>query len=179
MDVYFLNTQPHFLGDPITIGSAPSPKEISNTPRYATSKIKLASDSAKTLKEKALKEQERVLNKEELAHEQELERMADKGKDQSDLAASPDDEILQARFYEEERRQALEESSMVAKESLSSGNQTYIDPNEKIEEEPQVKKSHRNAVSAKILKRSMVTLGIITKIEKALTNCQSFFLKFW
>lgn len=142
LDVYFLNTQPHFLGDPITIGSAPSPKEISNTPRYATSKIKLASDSAKTLKEKALKEQERVLNKEELAHEQELERMADKGKDQSDLAASPDDEILQARFYEEERRQALEESSMVAKESLSSGNQTYIDPNEKIEEEPQVKKSH-------------------------------------
>ena len=64
---------------------------------------------------------------------------------------------------------------MVAKESLSSGNQTYIDPNEKIEEEPQVKKVIQNAVSAKILKRSMVTLGIITKIEKALTNCQSFF----
>lgn len=40
LDIYFLNTQPTFLGDPVQIGSSPMPKQISNKPKHITSKPK-------------------------------------------------------------------------------------------------------------------------------------------
>lgn len=46
LDVYFLNTQPTFLGQPIQIGSSPLPKQPSNMPKHATSKPKHIEDSA-------------------------------------------------------------------------------------------------------------------------------------
>lgn len=49
-DVYFFNTQPTFLGEPIQIGSSPMPKEPSNMPKHATSKPKLPTMSAYALK---------------------------------------------------------------------------------------------------------------------------------
>ena len=45
-DVYFFNTQPTFLGDPIQIGNSPMPKEPSNMPKTATSKPKQPTMSA-------------------------------------------------------------------------------------------------------------------------------------
>ena len=50
LDVYFLHTQPTFLGDPIQIGSNPLPKEPSNYPKHATSRPKVVSDAAFILK---------------------------------------------------------------------------------------------------------------------------------
>lgn len=50
LDVYFLNTQPTFLGDPIPIGTSPMPKEPSNTPKKATSRPKQPGLSAYALK---------------------------------------------------------------------------------------------------------------------------------
>ena len=49
LDVYFLNTQPTFLGDPIPIGTSPMPKEPSNTPKNATSRPKQPGLSAYAL----------------------------------------------------------------------------------------------------------------------------------
>ena len=49
LDVYFLNTQPTFLGDPIPIGTSPMPKEPSNTPKKATSRPKQPGLSAYAL----------------------------------------------------------------------------------------------------------------------------------
>lgn len=46
LDVYFLDTQPIFLGDPIQIGNRPMPKEISSTPKHTTSRPKLPSHAA-------------------------------------------------------------------------------------------------------------------------------------
>lgn len=46
LDVYFLNTQPTFLGEPIKIGSSPLPKQPSNMPKHATSKPKQIANSA-------------------------------------------------------------------------------------------------------------------------------------
>lgn len=46
LDVYFLNTQPKFLGDPIPIGSNPMPKQQSNKPKHTTSKPKQITDSS-------------------------------------------------------------------------------------------------------------------------------------
>ena len=46
LDVYFLNTQPTFLGEPIQIGSSPLPKQPSNKPKHATSQPKQITDSA-------------------------------------------------------------------------------------------------------------------------------------
>lgn len=40
LDVYILNTQPTFLGDPIAIGSTPMPKPQSNKPKEITSRPK-------------------------------------------------------------------------------------------------------------------------------------------
>lgn len=51
LDVYFLNTQPTFLGDPIQIGDSPMPKEISNTPKRRTSPPKQPTNSAFNLQE--------------------------------------------------------------------------------------------------------------------------------
>lgn len=46
LDVYFLDTQPIFLGDPIQIGNRPMPKEISNTPKHRTSRPKQPTNAA-------------------------------------------------------------------------------------------------------------------------------------
>lgn len=46
LDIYFLNTQPTFLGDPVQIGSSPMPKQISNMPKHITSKPKHITNSA-------------------------------------------------------------------------------------------------------------------------------------
>lgn len=128
MDVYFLNTQPHFLGDPITIGSAPMPKEISNKPRIRTSKIKRATDNAQTLKEILELEKLKLIAKKptnSARYQLTLEQMSDSSKD---LSTSHEDELLQAQFFAEEQNQALEDSKEVAAESLSNGDKTYIDP---------------------------------------------------
>lgn len=45
LDIYLLDTQPTFLGEPIQIGDNPMPKEISNPPKYQTSRPKLATNS--------------------------------------------------------------------------------------------------------------------------------------
>ncbi len=50
LDVYFLNTQPTFLGEPIQIGTSPLPKEPSNPPKHATSRPKQPSAAAFALK---------------------------------------------------------------------------------------------------------------------------------
>lgn len=49
-DVYFFNTQPTFLGEPIQIGNSPMPKAPSNMPKKATSMPKKATMSAYALK---------------------------------------------------------------------------------------------------------------------------------
>ncbi len=46
LDVYFLNTQPTFLGEPIQIGSSPLPKQPSNQPKKPTSRPKKPTMSA-------------------------------------------------------------------------------------------------------------------------------------
>lgn len=50
LDVYFLNTQPVFLGEPIQIGNSPMPKQQSNMPKRATSRPKQPSMSAYALR---------------------------------------------------------------------------------------------------------------------------------
>ena len=50
LDIYFLNTQPTYLGDPIQIGSSPMPKQPSNKPKRQTSRPKEAGMSAYALK---------------------------------------------------------------------------------------------------------------------------------
>lgn len=130
MDVYFLNTQPHFLGEPITIGSAPLPKEISNKPRLRTSKIKKTTDNAQTLKENLEFERLKIIAKKptnSARYQLALEKMSDSSKD---LSTSREDELLQAQFFTEEQNQALEASKETAAESLSNGEKTYIDPQE-------------------------------------------------
>lgn len=62
-DIYFLNTQPKFLGKPITIGGAPIPKTISAMPKNRTSMIKTITDNAQTLKQAAYIEQGRAIAK--------------------------------------------------------------------------------------------------------------------
>lgn len=64
LDVYFLDTQPTFLGDPIQIGDSPMPKQISNMPKHITSRPKQITDAAsnqlaqrKTLEPNKVKEQ--------------------------------------------------------------------------------------------------------------------------
>ncbi len=49
-DVYFLNSQPKFLGEPIAIGDAPLPKNITSKPRPLTSKPKYIGLSVQGLK---------------------------------------------------------------------------------------------------------------------------------
>ncbi len=49
-DVYFLNSQPKFLGEPIAIGDAPMPKLPTNKPKQLTSKLKTPGLSVAGLK---------------------------------------------------------------------------------------------------------------------------------
>lgn len=55
-DVYLLNSQPTYLGDPIAIGDAPLPKQPSDKPKIRTSKPKLPGFSVAGLKAQALEE---------------------------------------------------------------------------------------------------------------------------
>lgn len=134
-DVYFLNTAPKFLGDPITIGASPLPKEISNKPRYPTSKPKLATDNAKALKAK--EELFEAIKIEKQLPPPENDQLSDEAivaesQAKTNYFVSSEDEALNAELMAEEQNKALEESKAQAFESLSSGNQTYIDPNKEV-----------------------------------------------
>lgn len=50
LDIYFLNTQPTFLGEPVQIGNSAMPKQPSNTPKIQTGRPKQPSMSAYALK---------------------------------------------------------------------------------------------------------------------------------
>lgn len=56
LDVYFLNSQPKFLGDPIAIGDAPLPKRNTDKPKRPTSKLKRPTLSVNGLKIKRIDE---------------------------------------------------------------------------------------------------------------------------
>ncbi len=62
-DVYLLNSQPTFLGDPIAIGDAPLPKLTSNKPKLPTSKPKKPGFSVKGLEEHALQQLKAIAKK--------------------------------------------------------------------------------------------------------------------
>lgn len=70
LDVYLLETSPHFYGDPIKIGDATMPVQPSNKPRQATSKPKALSDSAAAIKEAELIAKQRQLELEEQAQKE-------------------------------------------------------------------------------------------------------------
>ncbi len=134
-DVYFLNTAPKFLGEPITIGASPFPKEISNKPRYPTSKPKFATDNAKTLKVQEELFEARKIAKQptnSASYQLSVEAMVSESQENTDYSLSSEDEALKAELMAEEQKKALDESTAQASESLSSGNQTYIDPNKEI-----------------------------------------------
>ncbi len=143
MDVYFLNTQPHFLGDPITIGASPLPKQISNKPRVPTSKIKLPTDNAEILKSQQDFETLKLIAKkpsDSARYQKAIEQLSDISRDST---ASQEDELLQAQLFSEEQNQAIEDSQEHAAESLSQGNNTYIDPQEDISQEKKAPPKHQ------------------------------------
>lgn len=60
LDIYVLNTQPVFLGDPISIGGASLPKTISNKPKYPTSMPKQISASVEGLAQQNLEKLKKI-----------------------------------------------------------------------------------------------------------------------
>ncbi len=70
LDVYLLETGPHFYGDPIKIGNVTMPVQPSNKPRHATSKPKTISDSASAIKEAELIAKKQQIELEEQAHKE-------------------------------------------------------------------------------------------------------------
>lgn len=79
-EVYFIDAMPTYLGEPISIGNAPLPKQPTDKPKHPTSKPKLPGFSAAGLKLQELEELKRtakqptdsalILRQEELARSQ-------------------------------------------------------------------------------------------------------------
>lgn len=141
-DVYVLNTQPKYLGKPESIGSAAMPKEISNKPKRQTSTIKVLTDNASKLKEyERIKEFEPIAKKigdnaytQRLKQEQARIRMEkvllQNDEEENHFEDSGLNDLEQKQLLLQEQKQALENASGVARESLNVGNKnTYIDPN--------------------------------------------------
>ena len=141
LDVYVLNTQPKFLGDPIKIGKASLPKSLSNKPVRLTSPIKKLTDNALKLREYELIKKYEPLAKKisdnaaiiKYRQEQEQRRLAQARAESEALenAQDPQNSIDQEKLLEQEQAQALESASETAQESLNAGSSnTYIDPNQ-------------------------------------------------
>lgn len=141
LDVYVLNTQPKFLGDPIKIGKASLPKSLSNKPVRLTSPIKKLTDNALKLREYELIKKYVPLAKKisdnasiiKYRQEQEQRRLAQARAESEALenAQDPQNSIDQEKLLEQEQAQALESASETAQESLNAGSSnTYIDPNQ-------------------------------------------------
>ena len=115
-DVYFLNTAPKFLGKPITIGASPFPKEISNKPRYPTSKPKFATDNAKTLKVQEELFEARKIAKQptnSASYQLSVEAMVSESQENTDYSLSSEDEALKAELMAEEQKNQLHKHQRV------------------------------------------------------------------
>lgn len=93
LDVYFLDTQPKHLGEPIQIGDSPMPKTISNMPKHITSRPKTPTNAAmNSFKEQQIaiaskaKEQTdaAIILQQEQAARQRLESVVERDKKQFD-----------------------------------------------------------------------------------------------
>lgn len=149
LDIYILNTQPMFLGKPEVIGKSPQPKEMTNQPKRMTSPTKTLTNSAFQLNQerkmalyepfaKKLTDSASTLKvKEEKAITINNE-LKDEGYNQLE-----EDPILSSQQNElllDERKEALEQATEVASDSLNAAKgSTYIDPNT-VSDEAQVEK---------------------------------------
>lgn len=144
LDVYLLETEPHFYGSPVKIGNAQMPVTPSNKPRHATSKPKAISDSAATLKQAAEKELARQRELEQRAAEEarlaakhaegirELDEAYQRDGDFADQNAMAQSE----QMSDDAQRQALQDAADTARDSIrespedghSSSPRSYGDP---------------------------------------------------
>ena len=124
LDIYFLETGPHFYGPHINIGDNALPVEPSNKPRRPTSKPKLISDNAKTLKELALAEEQHQRELEALARAQEeaarLKEQQNQNIFNSQEDLPPDDTGMaqSESLSEDAQEQAQREAESTAADSL-------------------------------------------------------------
>jgi vancomycin permeability regulator SanA len=149
LDIYILNTQPMYLGDPEVIGKSPLPKEMTNKPKHMTSPLKQLTDSAYQLNQekkmalyeplaKKLTDSASILKAKEeraIAINNELK---DEGYNQ--LEEDPVLSSQQSELLSDERKEALEQASEIASDSLNAAKgSTYIDPNTVVTDEAQGK----------------------------------------
>jgi len=134
LDVYFLDTQPHFLGEPIAIANNPLPKKPSNKPKWPTSKPKVPGSSVSGLNKDRELEKIRAIAKKpsdsarELKANAEMLRLMQEENAHLQEAISPVASELQGELLNDAQQKAIEDASELAADSLNSGEATYIDP---------------------------------------------------
>ena len=145
LDVYLLDTGPHFYGEPVKIGNIALPVPLTNKPVMRTSKEKKPGDNAKTLAKTAEQETEAqedaTINakKQVLSTQQQSEsapeslsgEVFDKGQCDSEKDMSrPDCQVFaqSGNVSKSAQDEAQREAASNAAKSLNEGENTYIDP---------------------------------------------------
>ncbi len=138
LDVYLLDTGPHFYGDPVQIGNIPLPVQLSNKPRHLSSLPRTRTDAAAVLKEKRLEDEKRQAQLAQIAAQEQRAaaareaQQAQMNPDQEscDLSDSADCEALRQSeaLSAAAQDQAQQEAASAAAGSLNEGESTYIDP---------------------------------------------------
>ncbi len=136
LDVYVLKTQPKFLGKPEIIDKEESaPKELTSKPKRMTSMLKHVTDSASVVRMREKIEKYRPFAKKISDTARMIKYRMHRAQMEAAVANDYEDvrgvDPTQVEVLNEEQKEALEQASEVASESLNAGGSSnvYIDPN--------------------------------------------------